>query len=101
VQKNWPFWLPKLNCFTSTVAKNSLDPKTQPQNTHRNQNEPTTTLSSTGFALSTRQHMPQTQLLVPLIPIDQQQERGIGFALSAIGSIVWGAFKRHQRLSYG
>jgi hypothetical protein len=63
------FGWPKLNFFTSTVAKKLLDPKTQPQNTHRNQNEPTATLPSTGFALSPWQHLPRTQLLVPPIPI--------------------------------
>jgi hypothetical protein len=89
-----PFWLAQTQLFTSTVAKKLLDPKTQPQNTHRNQNEPTTTLPSTGFALSLWQHLPRTQLLVPPIPISQGQARGIGFALSAIGSLVWGAKKR-------
>ena len=31
---------------------------------------------------------------MPPIPIGQGQARGIGFALSAIGSLVWGAKKR-------
>ena len=77
-----------------TIAKKLLDPKIQPKNTHRNQNEPATTLPSTGFALSPWQHLPRTQILVPPIPIGQGQVRGVGFALSAIGSLVWDALKR-------
>ena len=77
-----------------TIAKNLLDPKTQPQNTHRNQNEPTATVPSTGSALSPWQHLPRTQILVPPIPIGQEQAHGVGFALSTIGSLVWVAKKR-------
>ena len=60
----------------------------------RHQNEPTATLPSNGSALSPWQHLPQTQLLVPPVPIGQGQARGIGFALSAISSLVWCAEKR-------
>ena len=47
-----------------------------------------------GSALSPWQHLPQTQILVPPIPIGQGQAHGVGFALSAIGSLVWGTKKR-------
>ena len=100
MRKNWPFWLPKLNFFTSTVAKKSLDPKTQPQNTHcktQQQNthrDPTATLPYTGFALSPWQHQPLTQLLVLPIPIGPGQVRDVRLALSTTGSLVWGAKER-------
>ena len=61
---------------------------------HCNQNEPTATLPSTGSALSPWQHLPRTQLLVPPVPIGQGQARGVGFSLSAISSLLWGAKKR-------
>jgi hypothetical protein len=61
--------------LTGSIAKKLLDPKTQPQNTHH-KTQPqnthrklTTTLPSTGFALSLWQHLPRTQLLVLPIPI--------------------------------
>ena len=60
----------------------------------RNQNEPTVTRPSTGSPLSPWQNLPRTQLLVPLVPIHQGQAHGVGFALSAISSLVWGAKKR-------
>ena len=63
-------------------------------NLHLNKNEPTATLPSTGSALSPWQHLPWTQILVSPIPISQGQAHGAGFALSAIGSLVWGAKKR-------
>ena len=95
------FGWPKLNFFTSTVAKSRLTPKhnhkthtakhNHTQNTHR---EPTATRPSTSFAISPWQHLPWTQLLVPPIPIGQRQARGVGLALSTIGSLVWGAKKR-------
>ena len=92
VKKNWQFWLAQTWLFY--IAKKLLDPKTQPQNTHRNQNEPTATIPSTSFDLSPWQHLPRTQILAPPIPIGQGQARGVGFSLSAIGSLVWVAKKR-------
>jgi hypothetical protein len=94
------FGWPKLNFFTSMVAKKLRGPKTQPQKTQcktQQQNthhEPTATLPSTGFALSPWQHQPRTQLLVPPIPIGPGQVHNVGLALSPPLVPLFGELKR-------